>query len=195
MLIRHQGDRAAVEGPLRAALPAGTSMQLRAPGETPFLRASDAVLPQVLIKEHFGEFAWQPPPPGQDDFILDPAWVAANIVDAEVPILGHVRCHRALVPALTRALDDLVQQDLAGLVDPSTFQGCFVPRMTRSGSGISRHAWGAAVDINFADNQTGVASAQDERLVAAMARAGFTWGGGWLVPDPAHFEYVQPPAT
>jgi len=27
-----------------------------------------------------------------------------------------------------------------------------------------------------------------------MERWGFTWGGRWLVPDPAHFEYLRPPA-
>jgi hypothetical protein len=27
-----------------------------------------------------------------------------------------------------------------------------------------------------------------------MERWGFTWGGRWLVPDPAHFEWVRAPA-
>jgi hypothetical protein len=27
-----------------------------------------------------------------------------------------------------------------------------------------------------------------------MERWGFTWGGRWLVPDPAHFEYLRPAA-
>ena len=61
------------------------------------------------------------------------------------------------------------------------------------GGDLSRHAWGAAVDLNYAKNPTGTASGQDPRLVAVMERWGFTWGGGWLVPDPSHFEYVRPP--
>jgi hypothetical protein len=33
------------------------------------------------------------------------------------------------------------------------------------------------------------ASRQDHRLVRAMERAGFTWGGRWpTAPDPMHFE-------
>jgi hypothetical protein len=50
-----------------------------------------------------------------------------------------------------------------------------------------------AVDLNFGDNPTGLASVQDPRLVAIFARWGFTEGSGWLVPDAGHFEYVSPP--
>ena len=32
-------------------------VQVRAPGETPYFRAGDAVLPPVLLKALFGEFA------------------------------------------------------------------------------------------------------------------------------------------
>jgi hypothetical protein len=44
-----------------------------------------------------------------------------------------------------------------------------------------------------AGNPTGLASAQDPRLVEVMERWGFTWGGRWLVPDPAHFEWLRSP--
>jgi hypothetical protein len=27
-----------------------------------------------------------------------------------------------------------------------------------------------------------------------MTRWGFTWGGHWLVPDPAHFEFLRLPS-
>jgi hypothetical protein len=54
---------------------------------------------------------------------------------------------------------------------------------------VSRHAWGAAVDINAAANPFGSLGTQDPRLVAVMKEWGFTWGGDWLSPDPMHFEY------
>jgi D-alanyl-D-alanine carboxypeptidase len=191
-LLAYRGGRAAVAAAVRRALPTGLPVRLRGPGETPFFRAGDAVLPQAMVKERFGEFAWRPA--GSGDFVQDPAWRAANLATGQVPILGRVRCNRVLLPALAGAMRELEQHNLAGLVDPAAFAGCWNSRLTRSGSGVSRHAWGAAVDLNVAGNPTGLASAQDPRLVEVMERWGFTWGGRWLVPDPAHFEYLRSPA-
>jgi hypothetical protein len=192
-LLAYRGGRAAVAAAVRRALPAGLPVRLRGPGETPFFRAGDAVLPQAMIKERFGEFAWRPADGG--DFVQDPAWQAANLATRRVPILGPVRCNRVLLPALAGAMRELEQHNLAGLVDPAAFAGCWSSRLTRGGDGASRHAWGAAVDLNVAGNPTGLDSAQDPRLVEVMERWGFTWGGRWLVPDPAHFEYLRPPVN
>ncbi|CAN5293224.1 hypothetical protein BH23ACT9_BH23ACT9_06790 [soil metagenome] len=49
---------------------------------------------------------------------------------------------------------------------------------------------GVAVDLNVGDNPRGSFSTQDPRLVEVMRAHGFTWGGTWLVPDPAHHEVV-----
>jgi hypothetical protein len=190
-LLAYRSGRAAVAQAVRRALPAALPVRLRGPGETPFFRAGDAVLPQVMVKERFGEFAWRPL--GGGDFLQDSAWQAASLATVQVPILGRLRCNRVLLPALEGAMRDLEQRNLAGLVDRAGFAGCWNSRLTRSGSGVSRHAWGAAVDLNVAGNPTGLASAQDPRLIEVMERWGFTWGGRWLVPDPAHFEYLSPP--
>ena len=192
LLAAYSGGRTAVTGRLRRAL-AGSRLpvRLRGPGETPFFRAGDAVLPQAMVKERFGEFAWRKGP--ADGFVQDPAWPAAHLATARVPVLGRVHCNRALVPALAGAMGELRQRGLARLVDPEAYAGCWNPRLTRSRSGVSRHAWGAAVDLNVAGNPTGLASAQDPRLVEVMERWGFTWGGRWLVPDPAHFEWLRTP--
>jgi D-alanyl-D-alanine carboxypeptidase len=191
LLAAYRGQRTAVAMAVRRILPAGLPARLRGPGETPFFRAGDAVLPQAMVKERFGEFAWRPAP--ADGFIQDPAWQAANLATTRVPILGRVRCNRVLLPALAGAMGELRQRGLARLVDPKAYAGCWNPRLTRSGSGVSRHAWGAAVDLNIAGNPTGLASAQDPRLVEVMERWGFTWGGRWLIPDPAHFEWLRHP--
>jgi D-alanyl-D-alanine carboxypeptidase len=191
LLLAYRGGRAAVAGGVRRALPPRLRARLRGPGETPFFRAGDAVLPQALVKERFGEFAWRKG--AGDAYDQDRAWRAAHLATARVPILGQVHCNRALLPALAGAMGELRQRDLARLVDPEAYRGCWNPRLTRSGSGVSRHAWGAAVDLNVAGNPTGLASAQDPRLVEVMERWGFTWGGRWLVPDPAHFEWLRSP--
>ena len=192
LLVTYRTERAKVETAIRERLPAGLGPRFRGPGETPFFRNGDAVLPQALVKEHFGEFAYRPGP-GRA-FTEDPVWEAANIVTAKLPILGRVRCHHALMRALGGALNELQQHNLDRLVDPSGFGGCWNPRLIRMGAGISRHAWGAAVDLNTRGNPTGLESAQDPRLVEIMRRWGFTWGGNWLIPDPSHFEYLQAPA-
>jgi hypothetical protein len=192
LLVRHRTPRAATERAIRGVLPAGRAVRFRAPGETPFLRDGDAVLPQALIKDRFGEFAHR----GAAGRAVeqDPAWVADNIITAEVPILGRVRCHRAFVTAFAGALGELQDEGLAYLVDRPSYAGCWAPRLVDVGQPLSRHAWGAAFDINVLKNTAGRGSAQDPRLVAVMRRWGFTFGGSWLDPDPAHFEYLRPPA-
>ncbi len=191
LLARYEGDRAALEAAITGLLPAGAAARLRGPGETPVFRHGDAVLPQAQIKERFGEWSYRATGSG---FEQDPAWVAGHIVAAEVPILGTVRCHRLLVPALRGALAELEQRNLAFLVDPGGFRGCWNPRFIAGRRDPSRHAWGAAVDLNFGTSPTGLESAQDPRLLEVMERWGFTSGHDWLIPDPGHFEYLRPAA-
>lgn len=193
LLVAHDGDRAAVETALRRALPADRPVRFRGLGETPYLRQGDAVLPPVRMKERFGEFAYQPPPAGEREFQQDPAWRSENLVTRELPILGRVTCHRGVIDAVEGALAELEAANLASLVDPASYAGCWNSRLVVPGADLSRHAWGVALDINYDANLTGRESQQDPRLVEVFARWGFTWGGDWLVRDPAHFEYIQPP--
>ncbi len=192
LLARYDGDRAAIEERLRTSVTEDAAVRFRGPGETPFLRNGDAVLPQAHIKDRFGEFAYRRGP--GDEFEQDPAWQAANLVTVDLPIIGTARCHRLVVDALVGAFEEVVSANLAGLVDPEGFAGCWNARTTRAGTSVSRHAWGVALDLNFGANPTGLASVQDPRLVAIFARWGFTAGSGWLVPDAGHFEFLSPPA-
>lgn len=191
LLVAYDGPRDAAERAIRAALPADAPVRFRAPGETPLLRHGDAVLPQAAVKERFGEFSYRR---GADRALeLDPAWVAAHVVEADVPLLGRVRCHRAVVDELRAALVDLEQRNLGYLLGAEGYQGCFVPRLVDERGGVSRHAWGIALDVNWPKNREGELGTQDVRLVDTMAEHGFTWGGPWLVPDPAHFEWAGRP--
>lgn len=189
LLVRHSGSRKDVERAIRSRLPDGAAVRIRAPGETPVLRHGDAVLPQVRIKEVFGEFAYRPT--GDGTFDVDPSWREESIVTADIPLLGTLRCHRNMVNALRGAMEQLAERNLASLIQQS--QGCYNPRFIAGGKGISRHAWGAAVDINIGANPEGLESVQDPRLLEVMERWGFTSGHEWLIPDPGHFEYVRPP--
>jgi hypothetical protein len=166
-------------------------IRVRRLGDTPRFRHGDAVLPPVRIKELFGEFAAAGQPDGS--LRLDEAWTHANIVTADVPVLGDVRCHRRIVPPLRSAMSEIARRGLAGLIDASDFGGCFSPRhlnQEKTG-GLSHHSWGIAFDINVSENPFGVQGRLDPRIVAVMERWGFTWGGHWLIPDGMHFEFLQ----
>lgn len=124
-----------------------------------------------------------------DGFIRpDPAWVSANITQAEVPVIGSVTCHRLLIPQLYAALAEVEE---AGLADEIyQYGGCYVPRfIDRDPSKpLSMHAFGLAVDVNTPTNQLGTQGDMDPRVVEIFERWGFVWGGRWARPDPMHFE-------
>lgn len=125
----------------------------------------------------------------EDGFIRpDPAWVSANITQAEVPVIGSVTCHRLLIPQLHAALAEI---ERAGLADEIyQYAGCYVPRfIDRDPSKpLSMHAFGLAVDVNTPTNQLGTQGDMDPRVVEIFERWGFVWGGRWSRPDPMHFE-------
>jgi hypothetical protein len=193
LLVAYRGDRPALEDRLRAAIASGTVVRFRGPGETPYLRHADAVLPQAQIKARFGEFSYRARAGGR--FEQDPRWQAENIVARRVPVLGTVRCHRGILDALVGALTEIEKAGLAGLVEQAGYDGCFNPRLVAGSDSVSRHAWGVAFDMGFSSNPTGLESVQDPRVVEIFRRWGFTSGDSWLVPDAGHFEFVAPPGV
>ena len=185
--------RGVVERTMDRLLEAGRVARVRAEGETPYLRYGDAVQPQQVIKQAFGEFAGRPTADGR--IVIEPGWVTRNIKEASVPILGRVRCHRALFPQLRGALRELEAEGLTYTIDRQGFAGCFAPRFIASDpdEGLSHHTWGVALDLNHSANAYGTKPDQDPRLVQIMRKWGFTWGGDWLIPDGMHFEWVRWP--
>lgn len=194
-LIATEVARTEFEAMVRNLYNGPAPLRIRAEGETPWLRHGDAVLPQVFIKEALGEFSYSNL--SGSEFTQDEAFLDEHIVREEVPLLGEVICHRRVVGMLAGAMRQLVEEGLSHLVDRAGYAGCWNPRFIRpvtgTTSGVSRHSWGAAVDINTRTNPVGSAGTQDPRLVGIMLDWGFTWGGDWLVPDPMHFEYGIPP--
>lgn len=179
--------------PIKRELRFGRALRIRCGRQQPFLRYGDSVLPQMLIKQSFGEFAARPLPDGT--IAVERSWARRNIVTATVPLLPPVTCHRALLPQLRGALRELIARGLGHTVDGAQFAGCYTPRfIDRDPDGrLSHHSWGIAVDLNAGENTFGGDSRQDDELVEVMTSWGFTWGGGWLVPDPMHFEWLRWP--
>ncbi len=170
-------------------------VQVRTERDTPFLRPGDAVLTTAQMKLAFGEFAARPEPGRRGYLDIDPGWVDEHMATTQVPLLGGVVCHAAVIDALRGAMHELRRRGLGDLVE--TYDGCFAPRFIGRDptAMISHHSWGIAVDLNIAGNYYSVTPDQDARLVEVMERWGFGWGGRFIVPDGNHFEYRRPPAT
>jgi hypothetical protein len=162
-------------------------------GATP----TDPVLPMAVVKERFGEFAVAPA--GGDSVEVDRAWREGWIATVDLPIVGVTRCHRMVVPYLRAALSEVERSGLAGELDRTDFQaagGCYNPRFNRGadpGYSLSRHSWGIAVDFNPSSNPYGREPTLSPDVVEIFKRWGFSWGGGWSVPDGMHFEWFSLP--
>ncbi|HET9558287.1 MAG TPA: M15 family metallopeptidase, partial [Actinomycetota bacterium] len=181
LLVRPRGSVDGLQTELRKLLK-GRKVRFVTPGDRPYVRGGDGVLPLAQVKARFGEFALPSLYRGRPD----PKWTKANLVTRKLPVLGRVRCHRLVVDDLGKAMADVAGQGLRGLVDVGAFRrqgGCWSPRLLRDARGgkLSRHAWGIAVSLKVT---------ADERLIQIMARHGFAWGGGFARPDATHFEWV-----
>jgi hypothetical protein len=178
---------------LRRIVAADTPVQVRAPGDTPYPRQGDSVLPPVRIKLLFGEFAARPIPGGTGFLDVDPAWVDEHVDTRRLPLVGNIQCNVAFFPQLRGALEDLIRRGLGRLIHSE--HGCYVPKFVLNDphASISHHAWGMAFDVNLAGNEFGTRPHQDPRLVRTLARWGLVWGGRFIVPDGNHFEYRRPP--
>lgn len=191
LVVADGGDAGRTEERLRAALP-GTDLRVTTRTRNGFFSSADTVLTQAQVKQRFGEFDLAYAADGGLE--LDPEWKARWIENVRIPQLGLIACNRAVVPDLLAAMEEVTRRGLGSLVHTADFRrqgGCWNPRVVRFGAGqLSAHTWGIAVDINVGDNPLGAAPKQDPRLVDIMERHGFFWGGRWLRPDGAHFEYV-----
>jgi hypothetical protein len=158
-----------------------------------YMSSADTVLPQLQAKLHFGEFASRPA--GTGTFVPQTSWIDQHLSSQNVVQLGAVTCNRAIMAPLTAAMQEITDRGLASLVNTADFQyegGCWNPRVARviAGGTLSSHSWGMAIDINVGNNPLGAPPHQDPRLVAIMSKHGFAWGGRFLRPDGAHFEWV-----
>lgn len=187
------------EDHLNVLLRQGTASLLRV--TSPFDPPSrDSVLPSAVLKAHLGEFAYRET--GRGDWIeIESAWRAENVVFINHPLTGSFPCHRVVAPLVERALDDVQAAGIGSLIDLADFQaagGCFVPRLIRGGDkggAVSRHAYGAAIDINPSNNTYGGTISMDIRIVRVFRDLGFAWGGGWTFTDGMHFEYSPSSTT
>ena len=97
---------------------------------------------------------------------------------------------------LRAALNDVVNAGLAGQIDVANanrYGGCFNARFNRVTGNLgvlSRHSWGAPIDMNTTTNAQGSLPQMNCDVVRIFRRHNFAWGGNFVTPDGMHFEWV-----
>jgi D-alanyl-D-alanine carboxypeptidase len=136
------------------------------------------------------------------DHTLDPRWQSESLDRVALPFalplswdisrfVTQFTCHKVLVPVFSRVFADI---QTAGLQPKLTsLGGCFAFRPQRTGTKLSAHCWGIAVDLNPETNQQGTAGNMDPGIVTILRHAGFEWGGSWQGRrrDPMHFQFCK----
>lgn len=175
---------------LEALAPANTRVRVDTVADGETAPENPLVLSLTDVKERFGEFSFRDDNPDRD-IHPDPAWVAENITIEDVPIIGRIRCHRAIFDDLRQALQAIRDAGLEGELDNGKYGGCYHPRRIGAGSeSLSRHSWGIAIDLNVDFSVPGAGQEFHPGIIEAFANAGFRWGGLFLSPDNHHFEWV-----
>ena len=177
---------------LRALVGDKATVQILGPGRNldPHV-AQTAVLTGGSVAQAVGSFTYTVNPDGSVN--PDLRWVREYIRTEQVPILGTVRCNKAMLPQLRAALKEIVDRGLASKIHPNEYGGCYVPRYIGHdpSQGLSFHTWGTAIDLNVPGNQRGTVGTIDRTVVQIFREWGFNWGGTWRYTDPMHFEMAR----
>lgn len=99
------------------------------------------------------------------------------------------RVHRAAAPYFMAFLNEL--EHLGYKIDPR-YSGGYNYRNKAGGRGLSQHAYGNAIDINWHVNKWKSRRHNFPPNIAEFARQfGLEWGGQWKhTPDAMHFEWT-----
>lgn len=136
------------------------------------------------------------------DHTLDPRWQTEFLTRIALPfaiplswdksrVVSQITCHKVVADLFTTVFEEI---ERAGLQQKLTsFGGCFNFRPQRTGTRLSTHAWGIAIDLNPESNSQGTAGNMDPAVVGIFKQAGFTWGGEWegRSRDPMHFQFCD----
>ena len=187
-----QADPVALRAKVAALAGDKASVQVLGPG-----RNLDPSMPQTAVltggsvAQAVGSFTYTVNADGSVN--PDPRWIREYIRTEQVPILGAVRCNKAMLPQLRAALREVVDRGLASKIHPNEYGGCYVPRYIGHdpSQGLSFHTWGTAIDLNVPGNQRGTVGTIDRTVVEIFKKWGFNWGGYWRYTDPMHFEMAR----
>jgi hypothetical protein len=182
LTLAADADPGAVATAARGILGSDTVTQLRSSNDRQLVLS----LPET--KARFGEFAFKDL--DGRDVQVGVSWIEESIIEAQIPIIGRVVCHRLIIDDLTAVMQQIIDVGLAREIDPELYGGCWAPRRINRNANLSRHAWGIAIDVNVDFEAAGLGPIPSPGIIAAFERHGFRWGGRYPTPDNHHFEWV-----
>lgn len=134
--------------------------------------------------------------------LLLPTWQEEYMAMASLPFpiplswnhdvsVTHIQCHKLMVPVFTDVFSGIVTSNMQDSI--KEFGGCFSFRPQRTGTILSTHSWGIAIDLNPTTNQQGTDGDMDQGIVRIFRDNGFVWGGDWVgkSKDPMHFQMAS----
>ena len=134
------------------------------------------------------------------DHTLDPRWQADSLTRIALPFamalswdkprtMTQMTCPKLMAGSFTDVFERLHGDGLQDKI--TTFGGCFSFRPQRTGTKLSAHFWGIAIDLNPETNAQGTAGHVDRNVVQIFRAAGFERRGDWQGRgrDPMHFQY------
>lgn len=134
------------------------------------------------------------------DHSLDPRWQTEFLSRITLPFpltlswdksrtVTQMTCHKLMGGIFAEVFARLQSANVQEKI--STFGGCFSFRPQRTGTRLSAHSWGIAIDLNPEANAQGTTGDMDPSVIRIFRDAGFEWGGDWQgrVRDPMHFQF------
>ena len=162
----------------------GTGVSIAAPHGLEKIRATFGDIFHYVLSDHSLDPRWQ-----TDFLVRVPLPFAIPLCWDKSRTVNQMICHKLLAGIFTDVFGRLQN---AGLQEKITsFGGCFSFRAQRTGTRLSAHSWGIAIDLNPETNAQGTAGNMDPGVVRIFRDAGFDWGGDWQgrSQDPMHFQF------
>ncbi len=134
------------------------------------------------------------------DHTLDPRWQVDHLTTIPLPLsmplswdrsrqVTRMTCHQLLAPVFSACFNQILTSGLQAEI--TSFGGCFSFRPQRTGTKLSTHCWGIAIDLNPESNAQGTPGNIHPEIISIFRAAGFTWGGNWpgAARGPMHFQF------
>jgi hypothetical protein len=172
--------------PVQTPYPA---VEVRAPGDTQYLRANDRVMPPLFLKETFSEFQAHPDTTNPGHIVIEPRWVQDHIQSATIPVLGSIVCNADILPLLKRAVHAITAGGrTASITDVGP---CYDPvSAVHDPSGPLPPAdWGVSIQLDPSANPPGEQPTMPKAVIQEMYKVGFGWAGNDAYPQGALFRY------
>jgi hypothetical protein len=134
------------------------------------------------------------------DGSLDPRWQADFLEHVALPFplllswdrsksVRQITCHKLMTVVFAAVFARIQERGLQAKI--RSFGGCFAFRSQRTGTKLSAHSWGIAIDLNPESNAQGSVGDMDAGVIEIFRDARFAWGGDWegRIRDPMHFQF------